>query len=461
MTPAPLPSPSDSRHHHHHHHGGWLNEYVLMGIAAVAAVAIGEWQEAVAIVVLYGLGEWLQHRAVARARRSVQALLALRPDQAHVVGADGQRAVHDPAQVAVGTVIEVAPGERVPLDGELLSAAAAFNTAALTGESEPRTIGEGEEVLAGMISMAAEPVRLTTLRPAAESAVSRILRLVEEAQERKSPTERFITRFARIYTPAVVALAALIALSGLLLQRPTLYPALLFLVISCPCALVISIPLAYFAAIGAASRQGVLFKGGNYIDALAQVDTVCFDKTGTLTDGSAVKGDAAAAVAALHARGIHTEMLSGDKREVVERIARSVGIGTARCELLPADKARRVRELQAEGRRVAFVGDGINDAPVLALSHVGIAMGGMGTDIAVETADVVVQTDQPSRVGWAIALCRKVRHIARENIVFAIAAKLAVMVLGLLSMATLWMAVFADVGVALLCVLNATRIFRK
>ena len=453
-----------AHHPHHHHHGGFFNEYVLMGIAAVAAVAIGEWREGVAIVVLYVLGEWLQHRAVDRAQRSVQALIALRPDHAHVVEADGQVIAREPDQVAVGTIIEVKPGDRVPLDGQLVAptgSEAVFNTAALTGEIEPLRLAAGGEVLSGMINMGSEAVRLRTLRPAQDSAVSRILRLVEEAQDRKSPTERFITRFARIYTPVVVLLAILIALTGLLLSRSTIYPALLFLVISCPCALVISIPLAYFAGIGAASRMGVLFKGGNYIDALARVDTVCFDKTGTLTDGSSLKADAPRAVADLHRQGIRTAMLSGDKQEVVESVAQAVGIDEAHARLLPADKAEQVRRWQAEGHRVAFVGDGINDAPVLAISHVGIAMGGVGTDIAIETADVVIQTDQPARVPAAILLCRRVRRIATENIVFAITVKLGVMVIGLLSLATLWMAVFADVGVALLCVLNATRLFHR
>lgn len=557
--------------------GEMFSEFLLMSIASIGAFAIGEYPEAVAVMTLYCIGEALQDRAVSRARGNIKSLIAFRPDHAVVIKGDEHVSI-DPAQVQVGDIVEVNPGERVPVDGELMGDAAAFDTAALTGESMPRVIEGGDEVLAGMIA-SESVVRLRALRPASESAVSRILHLVEEATERKAPAELFIRRFARIYTPIVVCLAALVVLLPWLYSMMSatfvfefsewLHRALIFLVISCPCALVISIPLSYFAGIGAASRRGILFKGSNYLDAIARVDTVVFDKTGTLTTGrfavSQVSGltheqvaliaaieqssphpiaraiidyqepadahvsdlrniagyglsatvdgkrwlvgtarllqhesidypaelndiagtmvavacdgrylghivlsdmpkdDASRAIAALNRQDINTVMLSGDKQALVQQVAGDLGIGEAHGDLLPQDKVEHIELLMRNSQdgQVAFVGDGINDAPVLALSHVGIAMGALGSDMAVETADVVIQTDQPSRVADAVALGRRTRRIVIQNITFAILVKVLVMILGVMGLATMWQAVFADVGVALLCVLNSLRLMQS
>lgn len=555
--------------------GEVFSEFLLMSVASIGAFAIGEFPEAVAVMALYCIGEMLQDRAVNRARGNIQSLIAFRPDHAIIVKGE-ERVTVSPAEVKVGDIVEVKPGERVPIDGTLTDEAASFDTSALTGESMPRIIEQGDEVLAGMIA-SESVVRLKALRPASESAVSRILHMVEEATERKSPAELFIRRFARVYTPVVVGLAVLVIalpwLYSLFTPTPTynfaewLHRALVFLVISCPCALVISIPLSYFAGIGAASRRGILFKGSNYLDAIANVDTVVFDKTGTLTTGkfavSEVKGltdeqlaivaaieqdsphpiahaitdhckpaqvavndikniagyglsavvdgktwlvgntrlleregvkyptdlqniaktlvavsidgnyaghivlgdvlkeDAGCAVGALNNMGVETVMLSGDKQALVNEVAKQLGVSQAHGDLLPQGKVEHINEIKEEGRQVAFVGDGINDTPVLALSDVGIAMGGLGSDMAVETADVVIQTDQPSRVADAVTLGRCTRRIVFQNIVFAIGVKVLVMILGVLGIANLWEAVFADVGVALLCVLNALRLMRS
>ena len=553
--------------------GEFFSEFLLMTVASIGAFAIGEYPEAVAVMTLYCIGEALQDHAVSRARGNIKSLIAFRPDHAVVVR-DGQCTTIDPAEVVVGDIVEVKPGERVPIDGTLMDNAAAFDTAALTGESVPRVIEGGDEVLAGMIATESA-VRLQALRPASESAVSRILHLVEEATERKAPAELFIRRFAKVYTPIVVGLAVMVVVLPWLCAHVIpdlnydftewLHRALIFLVISCPCALVISIPLSYYAGLGAASRRGILFKGSNYLDTIAGVDTVVFDKTGTLTTGrfavsqvdgltdaqmatvaaieqdsphpiaraitnycnpaaakvsdlrniagyglSAVvsgetwlvgttrlleregvafpaqlkqiagtmvavavggrytghillndqpKEDAGQAIAMLQGQGIDTVMLSGDKQALVDDVARSLGITHAHGDLLPQDKVEHIERLMAGGKRqVAFVGDGINDAPVLAMSNVGIAMGALGSDMAIETADVVIQTDQPSRVADAAALGRHTRSIVKQNITFAIAVKVLVMVLGILGIANMWQAVFADVGVALLCVLNSLRL---
>ena len=554
--------------------GEFFSEFLLMTVASIGAFAIGEYPEAVAVMARYCIGEALQDRAVSRARGNIKSLIAFRPDHAVIVEGDLHKTV-EPAEVKVGDIVEVKPGERVPIDGILTGEAAAFDTAALTGESVPRVIEPGNEVLAGMIA-SESVVRLKAMRPASESAVSRILHLVEEATERKSPAELFIRRFARIYTPIVVGLAALVVAMPWIysLVVPSfeyhfiqwLHRALVFLVISCPCALVISIPLSYFAGIGAASRRGILFKGSNYLDAIARVDTVVFDKTGTLTTGQfavsrveglteeqvatvaaiekdsthpiahainkhckpaqvqvsdlrniagfglsalvdgkkwlagtlrlleregvevpekvaevvgtvvavAIEGhyagyimlsdmpkeDAALGVGALNGLGIETVMLSGDKQALAEQVAHQLGIRQAHGDLLPQDKVAHIERLKQGARQVAFVGDGINDAPVLAMSDVGIAMGGLGSDMAVETADVVIQTDQPSRVSEAVTIGRRTRRIVTQNIALAIGVKVLVMVLGLLGIANLWEAVFADVGVALLCVLNSLRLMR-
>ena len=553
--------------------GEFFSEFLLMTVASLGAFAIGEFPEAVAVMTLYCIGEALQDGAISRARSNITSLIAFRPDHAVVIH-EGKQQTVDPADVAVGDIVEVKPGERVPIDGTLVGDAAAFDTAALTGESMPRVIEGGDEVLAGMIA-SESVVHIQAVRPASESAVSRILHMVEEATERKAPAELFIRRFAKIYTPIVVGLAVLVVLLPWLYSLATpaysydfldwLHRALIFLVISCPCALVISIPLSYFAGIGAASRRGILFKGSNYLDSIAQVDTVVFDKTGTLTTGhfavSEVKGltdeqvaivaaieqdsphpiaaaikdyckpsattvshlrniagyglsaivdgkkwlvgtlrllerenvqyptelksvvgtmvavavdgkyaghillsdqpkeDAARAIDSLKRQDIDAVMLSGDKQALAEQVARQLGIGETHGDQLPQDKVGHIERIKQNGKQVAFVGDGINDAPVLAMSDVGIAMGALGSDMAVETADVVIQTDQPSRVAEAITLGKRTRRIVAQNITFAIAIKVLVMLLGVLGLANMWQAVFADVGVALLCVLNALRIF--
>lgn len=552
-----------------------FSEFMLMSVASVGAFVIGEYPEAVAVMLFYCIGETLQDMAVDRARDNIKSLLAFRPDHATVV-TGASTVVRSPAEVAVGDIIEVKPGERVALDGVLCGGGAAFNTAALTGESVPRMIEGGGEVLAGMIP-SDSVVRISVTRTADRSAVARILEMVEEASSRKAPAELFIRRFARIYTPVVIALAALTVVVPYLwsLASPSFaydfdtwfYRALIFLVISCPCALVISIPLSYFAGIGAASKTGILFKGGNWLDAITRVDTVMFDKTGTLTTGrfavvkvcaddadtllsvvsamesgsnhpiakaivahagssparvedvrdiagygltatsegsrwiagtlklldrehvsypeslasvadtivacardgryagcillaDTLKSDAAEAVSSLHKEGVkHVGILSGDKQALVNKVAAALHTDSAHGDLLPQDKVSHIENLRQSGSNVAFIGDGINDAPVLALSDVGIAMGALGSDMAVETADIVIQTDQPSKAAVAIRIGRKTRRTVRQNIAFAIGIKVLVMVLGLFGIANLWGAVFADVGVALLAVLNATRIF--
>ena len=546
--------------------GDVFSEFMLMTIACIGAFAIGEYPEGVAVMLLYCIGEALQDRAVDRARDNIQELIAFRPTVAKVV-VQGKIIEKSPEEVQVGDILEVKAGDRVPLDGKLVSASAAFNTAALTGESLPRTFETGGEVLAGMIAVDAVS-HLEVVRPASESAVSRILNMVESAAERKAPTELFIRRFARIYTPIVIGLALLTVVCPYLYsifdsQYSYVFTdwfrrALVFLVISCPCALVISVPLSYFAGIGLASKHGILFKGSNYLDAITEVDVVAFDKTGTLTTGEfavqsvvgldqealqtvaamekssnhpiaqailkycpteenissqdiagyglkndewlvgnlklldreqvsyadalrsipetvvavarkgkyvghiiladTIKEDAKKAISDLPVRA---EMLSGDRQELVTKVAADLGISHAYGDLLPDGKVLHLQNVKKAGERVAFVGDGINDAPVLALSDVGIAMGGLGSDMAIETADVIIQTDQPSKVACAMRIGRYTRRIVHQNIALALGVKAVVMLLGLLGFANLWMAVFADSGVALLAVLNAARIFFK
>lgn len=567
--------------------GDIFNEFTLMVLATVGAFAIGEYPEAVAVLLFYSVGEYFQDRAVGRARRDIQSLVNLRPDTATVIDHDGRRTNVKPEAVEVGSVIEVVAGERVPLDGTLLTERADFDTAALTGETEPRSIDAGDEVAAGMIAIG-RVVRVRVLRPYAKSALQRIMTMVEDAASRKSHAEMFIRRFARVYTPVVIALAALIALVPPLLAGGTgwavwLYRALVFLVISCPCALVVSVPLAYFRGIGVASRMGILFKGGNYLDAVARLSHVVFDKTGTLTTGQFVvnqvtcaegvtvgtdnllrmaaaverksthpvaraivaaadsKGDtqanaasalvadmveeepglglrgmvaghellvgkaalleahgidtgktetatgdtmvycgmdgryagmialgdqprpeAAKGIERLHALGIkRTCVLSGDRSAAVERLAQTLGVDEWHADLLPEGKVeqmQRIKQQCADTGKVAFVGDGINDAPVLAMSDVGFAMGGAGSDAAVETADVVIQSDNPSRVADAIMIGRRTRSLVRYNIALALGIKVAVMLAGALGYASLWAAVLADTGVALLCVANTYAI---
>ncbi|WP_260625648.1 heavy metal translocating P-type ATPase [Hymenobacter sediminicola] len=556
--------------------GNVFNEFLLMSIATLGAFAIGEYPEGVAVMLFYTIGELFQDAAVNRAKRSIQALLNIQATEVRVLRA-GQSLVLDPKEVVLGDIMEVRPGEQVALDGTLQNTAASFNTAALTGESVPQTKQPGETVLAGMINQETLAQILVTAG-FADTKLSKILAMVQDAVGRKAKTQQFITRFARVYTPIVVALATLLVLVPYFVVqdyvfREWLYRALVFLVIACPCALVISIPLGYFGGIGAASKAGILFKGSNFLDLMREINTVVLDKTGTLTQGvfavqqvrpaagiepahllrlvgaletksthpiakavvayvgetavgvavenveeiaghglrgrveghdvlagnarllskynvaypaeidevvdsivvAAIDGqytgyitvadspkeDAARAVQELKADGISKlVMLSGDKDSVTQQVARQLGIDEAHGGLLPEDKARYVQQYLAEGRRVAFVGDGVNDAPVVALADVGIAMGGLGSDATIETADVVIQTDHPSKIATARRIARATHSVVWQNIWLAFIVKGVVLALGAGGLATMWEAVFADVGVALLAILNAVRIQR-
>lgn len=560
-----------------------FSEFTLMSIATLGAFYIGEYPEAVAVMLFYAVGELFQESAVNRAKRNISALLDVRPQSATVV-VDGELKEVKPESVAVGDIVEIKVGQRVPLDGELLSESASFNTSALTGESVPRKIRQNETVLAGMI-LTDNVSRIRVSKPFGESALSRILNMVQNATERKAPAEQFIRKFARIYTPIVVLLALLIVVLPLIysyinpgfayLFDDWLYRGLVFLVISCPCALVVSIPLGYFGGIGAASRNGILFKGSNYLEAITKINTVVMDKTGTLTKGvfsvqkiapteefsaselvhlvasvetgsthpiakaivqfaseksiklaevtnvaeiagyglsaqidkysllvgnsrllkrnniefpaeladipetivvcaidsvyagyilvaDAPKEDAGQAILMMKQMGIkHLVMLSGDKQAIVSKVQSELGIDDAYGDLLPEGKVEYVEQLKSNPlNKVAFVGDGINDAPVLALSDVSIAMGGLGSDAAIETADVVIQNDEPSRIATAINIGRVTRRIVWQNISLAFGVKLIVLILGAGGLATLWEAVFADVGVSLIAILNAVRILK-
>ncbi|WP_162342610.1 heavy metal translocating P-type ATPase [Cyclobacterium salsum] len=552
--------------------GEVFTEFFLMGIATIGAFAIGEYPEAVAVMLFYTIGEVLQHQAVSKAKGNVQALLDLRPNRARVIR-DGKRQWVQPEKVHVGEILEIRPGERVPLDGVLQERYGNFNTAAITGESMPARISEGQEVLAGMVTLQ-NLITLRVSRSFQESSLSKIIRTVQQATAKKAKTEEFIRKFAKVYTPIVSYLAlALVVLPYFFVTNyqfsDWLYRALVFLVISCPCALVISIPLGYFGGIGAASRKGILFKGSNYLDIITQVNTVIFDKTGTLTKGvfsvqqeeavatadpdwrllaisleaksnhpialalvkhlgkpndsvleleehagqglsgqvrgkqvlvgnrslmeakaipelpklslpgktlvyAAVEGeycgyfaladeikpDALEAFTELRKLGIaETGILSGDRQEIVEALGKELGANYAFGGLLPDEKSSRLEELKRKpGSQIAFVGDGINDAPALAVADLGIAMGGLGSDLAIETADVVIQTDHPSRVALALRIGKTTRRIVWQNIGLAFGVKLLVLTLGALGLAGMWEAVFADVGVALLAILNAIRI---
>ena len=478
--------------------GQVFNEFFLMLIATVGAIALGDYPEAVGVMLFYLLGENLQGLAVGRARKSIASLVALRPDTCTLVNeASGTTQMCSPKDVALGSLLRVERGARVPLDGVLCEVpavitegnpytAAQFDTAALTGESMARKVPVGERVMSGYIVMD-RSIYLRTDLTLGEDALSRILQMVEDAATRKAPAEQMLTKIARIYTPVVVALAALLVVVPALVQwvvplsdiilSDWVYRALVFLVASCPCALVLSIPLSYFAGIGRASKRGVLFKGGLHLDAVTQIDTVVFDKTGTLTTGVvtlqdgmdsgaegafSVSNDEAratskAAVETLQQMGIHTVMLSGDYAEAVDALAQQLGLDEWHSRLLPEDKLHHVERLMSEGRKVAFVGDGINDAPVLARAHVGFAMGAGGTDAAVETADVVLATDDPLRVADAIRAGRSTRRLVWENVILAIGIKTIVLLLSAFGLAGMWAAVFADTGVVLLCVLNVLR----
>ena len=562
--------------------GDFFTEFFLMSIATLGAFAIGEYPEGVAVMLFYAVGELFQNAAVNRAKGNIKALLDVRPNEA-LVFRDGDFVSVNPETVAIGEKIQVRVGEKVPLDGIFLSDKGSFNTAALTGESKPDTIANGEKVFAGSINLDGV-IEVETTKEFKDSSIARILDMVQNATARKSKTELFIRKFARIYTPIVVFLA--IGLTFLpyffvddYVFRDWLYRALIFLVISCPCALVISIPLGYFGGLGAASRNGILFKGASFLDAMTKVNTVVMDKTGTVTKGvfkikevvtknnfapalSAVEGEAefmqylmameeqsthpiAKAILEYKADGADFEatevsevagkglkgtvngkivlvgnkalmtsnniqvpsetdsivesivmvaidgkfagyvtiadelkedahqaikqirdsgiskiiMLSGDKDSITQQVAKELGIDWAKGGLLPEDKLNEVETLKKQlGTKVAFMGDGINDAPVLATSDVGIAMGGLGSDVAIETADVIIQTDQPSKIARAIKIGRSTRSIVWQNIGLAFGVKVIVLILGAGGLATMWEAVFADVGVALLAILNAVRL---
>ncbi|OXA69063.1 cadmium-translocating P-type ATPase [Flavobacterium aquidurense] len=553
----------------------FFNEFFLMSVATIGAFAIGSYSEGVAVMAFYSIGEWFQDAAVNRAKRSIKALLDIRPDQV-AVQRDGGFVVVDPKEVKPGEIIQIKPGEKVALDGELISDKASFNTAALTGESKPDTKNKGEQIYAGMINLnTVAEIKVTSLFQ--DSKLSKILEMVQDATSRKSQTQLFISRFAKIYTPIVFALAVAVCFVPYLFVDPYefnvwFYRALVFLVISCPCALVVSIPLGYFGGIGLASRNGILFKGSNFLDVMTEINVVVMDKTGTLTEGifkvqeinskdiekdellkyaaaiesqsthpiglavvehagkdsiksiaisnveeisghglkgtidgkevlagntklmkkfnieypaevdtivytilviaidkqykghitiaDKIKEDASRAIKDLHALNIQTVMLSGDKQTVVDEVSKSLGIDNAYGDLLPEGKVEKVTALKNDGKKIAFVGDGVNDAPVVALADAGIAMGGLGSDATIETADIVIQNDQPSKIVTAIKIGKLTKKIVWQNIILAMVVKVIVLALGAGGVATLWEAVIADVGVSLLAILNAVRIQR-
>jgi len=555
--------------------GDVFSEFFLMGIATVGAFAIGQYPEGVAVMLFYAVGEVFQTMAVSRAKGNIKALLDQRPDEVTVMENNQPKTIKA-KEAKIGDTIQLKPGEKLALDGELISDSASFNTAALTGESKPDTKNKNEAVLAGMINMnGIALVKVTTAYE--DSKLSKILEMVQNATSQKAPTELFIRKFAKIYTPIVVILAILICLLPYFFVSDYqfidwLYRALVFLVISCPCALVISIPLGYFGGIGAASRNGILFKGSNFLDSIAEIKNVVMDKTGTMTEGvfkvqevsiasefnkdeilqmvntlesksthpvataiheyvgdvnhsipledmeeiaghglkatvngkellvgnfklmdkftisydlnpahivytiiaiaydkkfagyitiaDSIKADAKETVDKLHKMNVKATMLSGDKSTVVKFVAEQLGIDNAFGDLLPEDKVNKVKEIKAKNQTVAFVGDGVNDAPVVALSDVGIAMGGLGSDATIETADVVIQDDKPSKIPMAINIGKQTKKIVWQNIILAFIVKGIVLILGAGGLATMWEAVFADVGVALLAILNAVRIQR-
>jgi Cd2+/Zn2+-exporting ATPase len=555
----------------------FFNEFFLMSVATLGAFAIGSYSEGVAVMVFYSIGEWFQDAAVDKAKRSIKALLDIRPDSVSVIRGDNSVNVA-PSAVNLEEVIEVKPGEKVALDGILHSNLATFNTAALTGESKPDNKSKGDLVYAGMINLnQLAQVQVKSLFK--DSKLSKILEMVQDATARKSKTQLFLSRFAKIYTPIVFLLAVLVVVIPYFFVadysfRDWLYRGLVFLVISCPCALVVSIPLGYFGGIGLASKNGILFKGSNFLDVMTKVNTIVMDKTGTLTKGvfkvqnvaangyseeeligfaaalesksthpiavaivsyakekgisfehevqdleeiagyglsakvsekvilvgnanllrkfnipvaeliesieetvvlialdgvyaghlsiaDEIKEDADEAIKAMHALGLKTVMLSGDKQGVVDKVANLLGIDQAFGGLLPEDKVEKLEDLKQQGRIIAFVGDGVNDAPVVALADAGIAMGGLGSDATIETADIVIQNDQPGKIITAIRIGRITKSIVWQNIALAMAVKIVVLILGAGGIATLWEAVIADVGVALLAILNAVRIQNK
>ena len=563
-----------------------FDESLLMAIATLGAIILavyedGDYTEAIGVMLFYQIGEWFQSYAVGKSRRNISELMDIRPDYANVERENGQLEAVDPDEVEVGTIIVVKPGEKIPIDGEVVEGSSTLNTSALTGESLPREVESGDEVISGCININGL-LKIRTTKEFGESTVSKILDLVENASSRKSKAEDFISKFARVYTPTVVAAAIALALVPPFVRMGFMgvpadwdvwiYRALTFLVISCPCALVISIPLSFFAGIGGASKAGVLVKGSNYLETLSKVKTVVFDKTGTLTKGvfqvtaahpqemsekellhlaahverysthpiaaslraaypnesdscrveaveeiagqgirahvngnvvcvgnskmmeavgaewydchrhaagtvihvsingryaghviisDVVKETSKAAIAALKSVGVaRTVMLTGDAKEVADAVAKELGIDQVRSELLPADKVQNVEELLLENKgngNLAFVGDGINDAPVLTRADIGIAMGAMGSDAAIEAADVVLMDDDPMKISQAIRISRKCLSIVNQNTWFSIGIKLVVLLLGAVGIANMWFAIFADVGVMILAVLNAMR----
>lgn len=483
--------------------GDMFNENFLMSIATLGALCIGffpgsetEFTEAVFVMLFFQVGELFEGYAEGKSRESISHLMDIRPDVANVMR-NGEILKVAPDTVAVGEFILIRRGEKIPLDGIVAEGSALLDTVALTGESVPRNIKVGDEIYSGCINLKGE-IKVRTTKTFGESTASKIIALVESADQNKSRSEAFITRFARIYTPVVVfaalGLAVLPPFLGAMGVAPDIlgagsfgenFPlwlnrALIFLVVSCPCALVISVPLTFFGGIGGASRNGILIKGSNYMDALAKVDTVVFDKTGTLTHGEvlvqadegapvvvndSIKTGSAEAVAQLKALGVKkTVMLTGDYQKIGKKVAEQIGIDEYHAELLPADKLTHVERLLKEktaDKTLAYVGDGINDAPVLKRADVGIAMGALGSDAAIEAADVVLMDDDPRKIALVMKIARHTIRIAHENVVFAIGVKIVVLILATIGLGTMWMAVFADVGVTVLAVLNAIRALKK
>lgn len=483
--------------------GDMFNEHFLMAIATIGALCIGffpgsetEFPEAVFVMLFFQVGELFEGYAEGKSRDSISHLMDIRPDVANVIR-NGEVESVAPDTVKIGETILIKRGEKIPLDGIVVEGSALLDTVALTGESVPRAIKNGDEIYSGCINLKGE-LKVRTTKTFGESTASKIIALVESADRNKSKSEAFITRFARIYTPIVVfaalALAIIPPMLGAMGIATSLmgggtfgenFPlwlnrALIFLVVSCPCALVISVPLTFFGGIGGASRNGILIKGSNYMDALAKIGTVVFDKTGTLTHGEVlvqadegapvvvndgIKEGSAEAVRCLKTLGVKkTVMLTGDHEEIGKKVAGQVGVDEYHAELLPADKVTHLEELlktKPAGKTLAYVGDGINDAPVLKRADVGIAMGALGSDAAIDAADVVLMDDDPRKIALAMKIARHTIHVAHENVIFAIAVKMAVLVLATIGLGTMWMAVFADVGVTVLAVLNAMRTLKK
>ena len=483
--------------------GDMFNEHFLMAIATIGALCIGffpgsetEFPEAVFVMLFFQVGELFEGYAEGKSRDSISHLMDIRPDVANVIR-NGEVESVAPDTVKIGETILIKRGEKIPLDGIVVEGSALLDTVALTGESVPRAIKDRDEIYSGCINLKGE-LKVRTTKTFGESTASKIIALVESADRNKSKSEAFITRFARIYTPIVVfaalALAIIPPMLGAMGIATSLmgggtfgenFPlwlnrALIFLVVSCPCALVISVPLTFFGGIGGASRNGILIKGSNYMDALAKIGTVVFDKTGTLTHGEVlvqadegapvvvndgIKEGSAEAVRCLKALGVKkTVMLTGDHEEIGKKVAGQVGVDEYHAELLPADKVTHLEKLlktKPAGKTLAYVGDGINDAPVLKRADVGIAMGALGSDAAIDAADVVLMDDDPRKIALAMKIARHTIHVAHENVIFAIAVKMAVLVLATIGLGTMWMAVFADVGVTVLAVLNAMRTLKK